>query len=476
MSYSSSPDDALDSRGYFWPAGDEVLAGRIGPASSLSGRLRVRADGVSELETDGIVGTPDFTRRMLVPGTVSSSIAGILTDGGRNVLLSEVSGNGAQSGGGPSRERLIARRCLVASVRNVNVAGEGFRSLELPLDGFEDWVGRGGISVDDRKRSVKAAYSKGRPAKWKLREMTMQLARDLRGNAGDQLSALTWREHAELRMEFAEEDLTLDRAVQLTDRVEDLLVLLTDCDRALDFPWLRREGDGPRIRLYFARSSRSTQEKVEWSRAWLPFGACTAEFGGILEKWLVDHEVYGPGFHLYLGNRRGQSMYLEHRFVSLMWGLESLHRSHVPTKANPALKKKVTRILDQITAKKDKEWAARFLPTGVEPTLAARIFELVSLLPLSFDKTELTAFATWCAARRNDISHFGGVRQHGDYDAFLSDIVRLVPAIEVLYHAILLKIIGVPDDRLAWNFLDGFISKPNELKLSACNLRYERKT
>jgi hypothetical protein len=163
-------------------------------------------------------------------------------------------------------------------------------------------------------------------------------------------------------------------------------------------------------------------------------------------------------------------MYWEHRFASLMWGLESLHRSLVPTKENIAQAAKVTRIVAQIARANDRKWAERHLPRQSDPTLATRIFELLSTLPLGFHKGELVGFAQKCAARRNDVSHFGGVREPGDYNDFIQDIVKLSGAVDIFYHALLLQIAGVSEERIAWHFLHGLNAPLVQLKLSDCDL------
>ena len=46
-------------------------------------------------------------------------------------------------------------------------------------------------------------------------------------------------------------------------------------------------------------------------------------FGAIWSRWKAMRDEFGPGFYLYLGLRRGMAMYIEHRFVNLIWGLEA---------------------------------------------------------------------------------------------------------------------------------------------------------
>jgi hypothetical protein len=148
-------------------------------------------------------------------------------------------------------------------------------------------------------------------------------------------------------------------------------------------------------------------------------------------------------------------MYPEHRFASLIWGLEALHRATETITPNAAQAAKVKRILEQIEKRKDRDWAERFLPKDSEPSLATRLLDLFLRIDLGIPRAELDAFARRCADRRNDVSHFGGQREPGDYDAFLQDIMDLSVAIGLLYHGLLLDIIGVPDWLVKRRFVGG---------------------
>jgi hypothetical protein len=156
-------------------------------------------------------------------------------------------------------------------------------------------------------------------------------------------------------------------------------------------------------------------------------------------------ERFGPGFYLYLGTRRGMKMFVEHRFVNLIWGLEAFdRRGRGDPEIRSRLQEKVERILKQVTAKKDKDWLAGQLQHAGEPNLAQRLYDLFIKLPLPLDEKRLRDFCKECAERRNDISHFGGVRREMEnYDAFIRDLDRKSDALTSLYHLHLLSEIGV---------------------------------
>ncbi|WP_425374870.1 hypothetical protein [Mesorhizobium tamadayense] len=95
------------------------------------------------------------------------------------------------------------------------------------------------------------------------------------------------------------------------------------------------------------------------------------------------------------------------------------------------------------------------LPQSDEPSLATRIAQLVRTLPIEFEPGQMKNFAELCARRRNDVSHFGGRREPGDYDAFVLDIQRLSSALDLLYHALLLHLAGLPSPLVRRRFFDG---------------------
>jgi hypothetical protein len=133
----------------------------------------------------------------------------------------------------------------------------------------------------------------------------------------------------------------------------------------------------------------------------------------------------------------------------LVWGLESLHRRRAqPARGAEKLQAKIARILSQIEKEKDKKWLERQLEHAGEPSLEQRIFETLEGLPLDLDKDNLRKFAAGCADKRNEISHYGGRRHEGNYDNELEELHKKSEALSNLYHLLLLREIGIDDERL----------------------------
>jgi len=96
-----------------------------------------------------------------------------------------------------------------------------------------------------------------------------------------------------------------------------------------------------------------------------------------------------------------------------------------------------------------RRWLRGKLKYAAEPSLAERLFETFSSLPLKFDLVRLKKFCEDCQNDRNDISHYGGRRKKDQkYGDFMRDLDRQSDALAALYHFHLLNIIGVDAERL----------------------------
>jgi hypothetical protein len=246
--------------------------------------------------------------------------------------------------------------------------------------------------------------------------------------------------------------MTLDEVRDAVRKLEDLLVLMTDCERTLGFPQVRVNGANDWNQVSYETLQRREKE-VTRSNLWTTFPHLSADFGEIAKAWFAKSAEFGPGFHLYLGNRRGMQLYVEHRFVNLVWGLEAFHRSKSGWTGNTALAEKIERILN-VVDRKDRRWLERVSEYAGEPSLSQRIFDVLAPLPLGFDEKELRKFSNECATNRNLISHFGGRRDGDSYEKHLNTWIILSQALDPLFHARILQEIGFPEAAIRRIFWD----------------------
>lgn len=240
---------------------------------------------------------------------------------------------------------------------------------------------------------------------------------------------------------------SLEEAIKLSIKVEELMILITDSERGTYYPEFKDKIKSSSMNVYYPRSPRHVEE-IYRQKCWIQFHDCIDNFGNILDAYIRKSKELGPEFHLYLASRRGVKLYAEHRFMNFIWGLESLHRRSYSYETNLGLKEKISRIIKDISLQKDKRWFRNQTKWIGEPNLSDRLLHVIGDLDLPVNSDQLKNFAQKCASRRHDISHFGGDRDSAPYDEFSEEIVKLTIGLDVLYHAVLLLQIGVSAEHI----------------------------
>lgn len=449
-------NNVVKESGYFWWRDEPIPADEIAPASAVAGDLIITHDGRISLELHGYLPSTEhpLSRIFAGSGDACPEIEGRLKSSSEHVLLMEVYASGGKASfGGISYESYRAEGCLVGPQSLPRAKGElKFDGLSIPLTGFEDWLALRSIETTRTKRKFVAIHKTQKSIKYSLGDnSTMLIEYDLFAPMfGSQKNySIDIREAATLRY-LSRSKKTSAELRKYFLSISDLLLVLTGSDYSVDWPFLtlgRSRKITRSYRLYFRRS-RNTSAAPSRHDSWLTFPAIQKSFGDLFQQWTLKREEFGPGLSLYLGTRRGLDLYVEHRFVNLIWGLESLHRSltkHAP--ATP-LEVKVQRIVAQIGLAKDRKWLEGKLEHSAEPSLAERLVECLKLLPVTYPTKSLNLFCKECADRRNDISHFGGQRTPGSYGEFVTKIHHLNNALNHIYPAIILKLCGVSDSVL----------------------------
>jgi hypothetical protein len=462
----------LEQRGVFWWHDEAIPNGLLAPDSYIAGLLRVDESGRPVLELDGYLSNPDGPMAAMNRKPVGRNIQGVLKGTGERVLLCDLIRNGGQfTTNGISFERFNAVHCLIC--RGDFKSGSDaplFDTLTIPLSGFEEWLRLGVIKVEETADTIMASYRTPDDIMYPGEGGTLSLVLDVDVDRTGMLAthAYSLKQSAYARLSLNTASTLSDLAVQFR-MFEDLLKVLTGFDYELSWPSLTLPG-GSQCRWYFQRmkNAEATEAPSHYNTI-TNFTELRDAFGTIWARWRAMREEFGPGFYLYLGTRRGMAMYVEHRFVNLVWGLEAFHRKKVGGNSE-ALAAKVKRILDKIDSAKDKRWLAKRLETAHEPSLEQRLFEIFKVLPLGLDEERLRTFCQACAKRRNDISHFGGERHDASYSEFLIDLNNKSEALSVLYHALLLHEAGI-DSRILkrWVF-ESFGSYPIKVQLVEAGL------
>lgn len=467
-------DNILEESGYFWWSDVPVPQSQFAPDTAVVGKLTIDHEGRSRLELDGVLPNkhgPMAAFSEDVP--VDKGIHGILKSSNKSVRMSELHRNGGEfKSNGISYERYLALHCLVCQGHFQETADPPkFARLEVGMRGFEEWLRLGGITTERTESNITARYEAVEDISYPLDEGKLQvhygIAGPYPGTRRD--SELTLTEFVVIRF-LPEVSMSLEEMKNQYGMLADLFILLTGSDYNLDWPTLSIGEDQERFRLYFVRPQSGASEPLRWHECWTNFVQLREKFGGIVSTWRKRREELGPGIYLYLATRRSMPLYEEHRFVMLVWGLESLHRRRTGELDGPhPLQEKIERIINQIAKSDDRHWLkGQLKKLVVEPSLEQRIFESFQGLPLDLDEEQLRKFAKECADKRNDISHYGGQRHDANYSDTVLDLHKKSEALSYLYHVLLLREIGIDDKILQFDVYDAFFSP--RIKLAFVNV------
>jgi len=444
----------LEDRGIFWWNDEIVPETHFAPESSVGGKLTIEDDGSIRLELDAIMPSDDhpFTALLDNGQPIGRNIQGLLSEAGSVLLLNAIRNGGTFSTNNIAKERYFVQECLVSQERfkRDGNAPLSYRSMKVELTGFEDWLWLQSISVARQRNGLVAKYKAPKDRRFAVPFGTLSIEYELTvpyfGTSRQKNLKLV--ESAAVKV-TTKRTMSLKEAQDYHRNVEELLILLTASNYNLDWPTLYPRGSKQRAKLYFSRY-RSGDSPPGAHECLINFPRIAESFGELFAAFIEKRQQYGPGIYLYLGTRRGMKMFVEHRFVNLIWGLEAFdRRGRGQVQAGTALDEKINRIVAQVSLAKDRCWLKGRLKNAAEPSLSERLVSIFSALPLPFDHSELKKFCKECQDRRNDISHFGGLRHEEQrYDEFMQDLDRKSNALSALYHLHLLTIIGVDNEQL----------------------------
>lgn len=414
----------------------------------VAGTLEIAESGVSTLALVGLLPgqTPKDVFRTATPIDQNQWIIGVLKDS-RYVFLRRIDRGITTIGSALSHQEFVARDCIVFQHLAEFPSLDAVSKLLINLDSLDDWASRPAIKVTKTSRGAVSRASKPKVQTFKLPDKTLRLKTDIRCVISNFSRSSNIKQETFLESEPKERQ-TLEAVREDFHLLEDLFLLLSDSDVELPWPTVRYENEAG---TYFFERRRTHPQKVEVINSW----AALAGLGDIFAKLLVNlkaqQDILGPGLYLYLGIRRGTGLYLENKFSTAIFGLESLHRRVGINQDQARLKAKITRIIEDVKLKKDKDWLRGRLKNAGESSLEERLFLTFSELDIGLEVKALRGFAKECADVRNQVAHFGGQRD-GGYDAFIQRMFVLNEAVRPLYHAVLLDRIGFDRERIRWYF------------------------
>ena len=445
------PNDEVNEHGRFWLAGTPIDEGRRFPAGVVDGTLTIDGNGMIRLRCPI---TPNNPNRLVI-NNKNDVIVGYLPQSDRFVYLTQIDFF-------HPLPPISARFCLIGNASlSCMPKIDDETDIVISLDGFENWLGLPFPRYEDREDGTGALISmETQNHNYELSSVNYSIKIETdwkvewplvgKGTMTASGTILLKPRSAKTLLELADTVLKL----------EEFLLLLTNQHRSLAWPRIERQ-ENEFIFYHHSQSNRGRSE-IDTFDCWIPFPSIAVQFGYILNKWLDQNENLTLSCGFYMATRRASALYLEHQFASLVWALEAMSRNESEVPEDHKLSEKIARILDQAREKpclksSDRRWLENILDRAKEPPLKDRLFHLLKSLPLDLGKCELKKFTNSCADRRNELSHFAGLKQDKSatrtHNDFIQDLVKLTPALDLLCHAKILQTIGVPNDLIRNAFL-----------------------
>jgi|GEM_PF-5462806 len=442
-------ESVLKAEGVFWwfvPGADRD------DRQPVAGTLDINANGASALDLTGLLPDhePESISQLLLPKAIGQDrwIVGVLKDS-RYVFLRRLASDGTTFGSALSHQRFRARDCVVFRHLTEFPDLDSASKLLISLDSLGDWASEPAVKVTKTTRGATSRAVTPKTHTFKLPSKTVRIKTSIRYTA----PADCWFREATIKQESYLESKPKERQTLLAVReefhlLEDLILMLSDVDVALPWPtvWFGKE-----VGTYYFERRRTDAQTVDILKSWAALTWLPKSLGTLLCNLEVQQDILGPGLYLYLGIRRGTGLYLENKFATAIFGLESLHRRVGTSRAQAKLAEKIARIIGDVQQKNDKKWLSGRLKNAEEPSLEERLFLTFSELDIGLDAKALRAFSKECADVRNQVAHFGGQRD-GGYDVFVQRMYILNEAVRPLYHAVLLNRIGFDADRIRGYF------------------------
>ena len=217
--------------------------------------------------------------------------------------------------------------------------------------------------------SISVEYIRNKDLLYALEDGTISITYDIFGPYFGKSKSYTLTLNEAVSLIYSpKEQLTLEDMRIQFGLFEDLFIILSDSEYCLRWPSLGVMVGGTKLKYkwHFSRLKNST-EAPKYHECPTNFVQIQETFGHIVSAWKNKREQFGPGFYLYLSVRRGMQLYPEHRFVTLIWGIEAFHRRKHGEPPSDAIQRKLSRIVGQVSRAKDKTWLEGRLKNALEP-------------------------------------------------------------------------------------------------------------
>lgn len=476
--------DSIEATGFFYMPSDEE---RI-----LPGILRISPDGEITLEITQLASIWDIADEAPALGApplgISSKeahhvidlISGIAKINGYSKYVALQNCHythwNIQVSGGVSTSTLRAQYAFIGAP--YRTAEEiSFSEIRFSIEGIDEWVGISGISVDhafgrdNRKPEFAINYTPPQPIDFRLpNDMDMELSVQSTVPFGtNETSAKISQEwYVSLKSQC---ERRLDDFLGVVFKIRNFLCFAMNQNTTLTYVL---GGSSKQVDVYPANLHRKDEKIIERPidiyfrhslisparsaisrrRMFFSYTMIKNDMENIINRWLEEYDRHTPAFNLYFHAVFGGDTNLTNRFLSLVRGIESLHRGEslyrgtfdgkrLPQDEFDALLK----LIVDHAPREYKSMVRDKLKYANEVGLSRRIKDIArNFTDIFGGSREVEKFVRSVAATRNYLTHYDeSLESEASKDG---DLLALCGKIEVLFQLYFLKLIGMDNSKI----------------------------
>ncbi|MBX3329894.1 MAG: hypothetical protein KF722_05810 [Nitrospira sp.] len=437
--------EPIEEPGYFWLSTQ--------PETKLPGTLYISESCEITLEILGMFGDPIAALKK--PGTLSR-IVGLIRSEYITLDLCAYKRKNVRFSG-------ISKSIITAKFAFLGVAYDDkevirFSKFVFSVEGLDEWLLITGIKTELNADDLSVSIQYDRP-----KDISLQLPGDINltflfsysmTGGGTELEAKI-NQKAFIALHSKTEK-PIEDFLSLVYKINLFLCFAIDKTVSLDFTEgfsqnLMKEGEPGKtvqqpVRIYHKIIPHiEPTPKIYWHDMLFRYDQVAEDLEGLLAKWLANYQLSEPAFNLYFAYKSGAQRYIDGRFLSLVQGIETLHRRNSTKTLMPSdeFKRLVQTLLGGCPSEK-KQWLNARIAYGNELPLRQRLTEMIEPFQALYGtKEERITFIEMVIDTRNYLTH---------YDEKLSDkaatgipLWRLCMKIEVLFQLHFLRLMGLSE-------------------------------
>ena len=448
--------EPIEKTGFFWTPEDAD--------NRVPGILRIAETGVATLEVFGLsqrllsrrpLDDPEFNQR----AETINRIVGVV---GKNesVTLDGCFRRSWNSNlGGLWTSTIHANQAFIGAIYKEDIT---FSKVQFSVEGLDEWLRISGIHVDHHWDEKRASIDFDPPKEIPFHlpggmEMRFGFRWTLPGFPSITEARITQKAYVAL---ISTELRPLDDFVNLIFKIHTFLcfainkIVSLESITAYSTELTQELGDGLTyelpIKVYYESLPQSeTEPKIRLPEMLFLYRGIEKECEGIFNRWLKNYETSEPAFNLYFASKSGAYKILDGKFLSLVQGIETLHRRN--SQETFMAKEEFSNLVDTISKSVPndrREWIREKLKYANELSLRKRVGEMIEPFEDFFgSNTERKHFISKVVATRNYLTHYdSGIESQA---ASERDLWMLCLKLEALFQLHFLRLIGIKDEDIS---------------------------